>query len=179
MHEMKTRGRVSLIAVVAAAALAITACSPSAAVPNVSDTASGGLSSGAAGGSAVPIVSPSVVNAAMSALNGTYRWTMTKEDALAYAPAEDTTPAALAQLPRVGTRILEDGMWVGDPGFQFGDSGTYTVEGNRVTFRSVDGSLKTFTFSVDAKGDLTVTPVQPMSAEDAYIWSTEVWTKIK
>ena len=39
--------------------------------------------------------------------------------------------------------------------------------------------LKTFTFSGDAKGDLTVAPVQPMSAEDAYIWWTEVRTKIK
>jgi hypothetical protein len=176
MHEMKTRRRVSLIAVVAAAALAITACSPSTAVPKVIDTASG-ISS--LSGSPALATSPVPSAAAPSTLNGTYRWTMTKEHALAYAPPEDTTPAAIAQLPRVGTRILKDGTWVGDPGYENGDNGTYIVQGNQITFRGSTPPPLTFTFSADAKGNLTLSPVQPMSADDAYIWATELWTKIQ
>jgi hypothetical protein len=105
---------------------------------------------------------------------------MTKGHAVAYAPpGEYTTPAALAQLPRVGTRILKDGTWVGDPGYEYGDNGTYIVQGDQITFRGSTPPPLTFTFSADAKGNLTLSPVQPMSVDDAYIWATELWTKIQ
>ena len=182
---MKARGRRGLIAAVALTAVIAIGCSPSAAGPSASSNPDGSgvtapaSQSALASPSEMSIPSPSAVDAATSALNGTYRWTMTKEDALAYAPPEDRTPEALATLPRVGTRILKDGTWVGDPGSVNGDNGTYAVDGNRVAFRSVGGDLYTFTYTADAKGDLTLVPVQPIRPEDAYIWSTEPWTKIQ
>lgn len=176
MHEMKTRGRVSLTAVVVAAALAITACSPGAAVPKVNDTAAG---SSSLSGSPALATSPVPSAAAPSALNGTYRWTMTKEHALAYAPPEDRTPAALAQLPRVGTRILKDGTWVGDPGLRKRRQRDLHRPGKPDDVPGIDPPPLTFTFSADAKGNLTLSPVQPMGADDAYVWATELWTKIQ
>lgn len=133
------------------------------------------------GGGDKATTSPSTsAEEAASALSGVYRWTLTKEDALAHGLPQDKTPDALAQLPTVGTRILKDGTWVGDPGLDRGDHGTYTVDGDRLAFRGSDNSrVLTFTFSADDKGDLTLTPVLPMNLEDAFIWSTEPWTKIQ
>ncbi len=184
MHEMKMGGRRGAIAAVAVTAVIAIACSPRSMGSTASSNPDGSgvtlpASQSAVASPSVAIPSPSAVDAATSALNGTYRWTMTKEDALAYAPPEDRTPEALATLPRVGTRILKDGTWVGDPGSVNGDNGTYAVDGNRVAFRSVGGDLYTFTYTADAKGDLTLVPVQPIRPEDAYIWSTEPWTKIQ
>src|SRR5438874_9263775 len=104
MHEMKTRGRVSLIAVVAAAALTVAACSPSAAVPKVNDTPPG--SSSLSGSPALATSPPpsAVQNAVASSLNGVYRWTLTKADALAHGLPEDKTSEALARLPSISNR---------------------------------------------------------------------------
>ena len=59
-------------------------------------------------------------------------------------------------------------------------SGTYAVTSDRVVFDWPNvGSVLTFTFSVDDKGNLALRPIGPMDAGDKFVWSTKVWTKIR
>ena len=46
-------------------------------------------------------------------LNGTYRYVISKQDALAHGDPTDKTPAGLAHYPQVSTQILQDGKWLG------------------------------------------------------------------
>jgi TRAP-type transport system periplasmic protein len=107
---------------------------------------------------------------APAALNGTYRYVLTKEDARKGGEAD------LSEFPSVVTATLKDGHMDNGPG----EPGTtYAVEGDRITFDvPAWGSSLTFTFSVDGKGSLHLTPVPPMDKGDQFIWSTKVWTKI-
>jgi TRAP-type C4-dicarboxylate transport system substrate-binding protein len=125
-----------------------------------------------------PTTQVAVQNAAASALNGIYRFTLTKKDALEHGTANDKSPEGLAHFPAVTTVILKDGKWENETG----DTGTYQVDGDRFVFdwRGVPGFgyAMTFTFSADKKGNLRLTPVLPMEPGDVFVWSTEVWTKI-
>jgi TRAP-type C4-dicarboxylate transport system substrate-binding protein len=105
-----------------------------------------------------------------AALNGTYRYVLTKEEARKGGEAD------LSEYPSVVTATLKDGHMDKGPG----EPGTtYTVNGDRLTFDvPAWGSSLTFTFSVDGKGNLHLTPVPPMDKGDQFIWSTKVWTKI-
>jgi TRAP-type transport system periplasmic protein len=123
-----------------------------------------------------PVLAIAVQNAAASSLNGVYRWTLTKADALAHGLPQDKTSEALTQFPSISNRTLKDGTWTGDPDPN-GNGGTYTVDGNRVTFKW-GCCVLTFTFSRDASGTLYLTPVLPMDPGDAWVWSTEPWIKI-
>jgi hypothetical protein len=61
----------------------------------------------------------------------------------------------------------------------FGQGATYSVDGDRITFNSPEyGYSLTFTFSVDGKGSLHLTPVPPMDTGDAFQCSYKPWTKI-
>ena len=61
----------------------------------------------------------------------------------------------------------------------FGQGATYSVNGDRITFDSPEyGYSLTFTFSVDGKGNLHLTPVPPMDKGDAFQCSYKPWTKI-
>jgi TRAP-type C4-dicarboxylate transport system substrate-binding protein len=116
-----------------------------------------------------------------SDLNGTYRWTITKEDALA-SETEDKSPEHLAEFPWVFTMTLEDGTWklthteVGEP-YTDSPGDTYSIRGDRIIFDWEDYIL-TFTFSVDDQGNLEVRPVEPMGAGEQFVWATHPWTKI-
>ena len=118
-----------------------------------------------------------------TALNGTYRWTITEEDALANGTPADKTPENLATFPWVFTMTLQDGEWTlsnraadgnwtGDPGM------TYTVDGNRISMDS-GAWVNTFTFTVGDDGSIEVTPVLPMEAGDKFVMATHPWTKIE
>jgi TRAP-type transport system periplasmic protein len=104
-------------------------------------------------------------------LNGTYRWAITREEA-----RKGGEPDWQEEYPMVVTAVLKDGhmdQGPGEPGT------TYTVNGDRITFDvPAWGSRLTFTFSVDGKGNLHLTPVQPMDKGDQFVWSRKVWTKI-
>ena len=106
-----------------------------------------------------------------AALNGTYRWAITREEA-----RKGGEPDWQEEYPTVVTAILEDGhmdQGPGEPGT------TYTVNGDRITFDvPAWGSTLTFTFSVDGKGNLHLTPVAPMDKGDQFVWSRKVWTRI-
>jgi TRAP-type transport system periplasmic protein len=127
---------------------------------------------------------PSAVRtgSALASLNGTYRWTMTKQDAIA-SKTEDKSPEHLAAFPWTFTMRLKDGMWSlshrenGQP-FTDGRS-TFASKGNRISFTwPQEGTVLTFTFSVDGKGNLHLWPVEPMNAGDRFVWATHIWTKI-
>jgi len=103
-------------------------------------------------------------------LNGTYRYLLTKEDARKAGDPE------LDAFPQVTTVKLQDGQVDGGC---FGRGATYSVTGDRITFNSPEsGYSTTFTFAVDGKGNLHLTPVPPMDKGDAFQCSYKAWTKI-
>jgi hypothetical protein len=105
--------------------------------------------------------------AAPGNLNGTYRWTFTQED----------VEAAAVEVPHTNTVVLEDGELEG--GCFGAAGGTYEVDGDRITFDSVEYDPDvTVTFSVDAEGNLHLTPVPPMDPGTAMECFSKPWTKI-
>jgi TRAP-type C4-dicarboxylate transport system substrate-binding protein len=103
-------------------------------------------------------------------LNGTYRYLLTKED------ARNNGDPDLNVFPQVTTVKLQDSQVQGGC---FGQGATYSVTGDRITFDAPEyGYSMTFTFSVDGKGNLHLTPVPPMDKGDAFQCSYKPWTKI-
>ena len=118
----------------------------------------------------------------VTALNGTYRWTITEEDALV-SPTEDKSPEHLATFPWVFTVTILDGTWTmsrrdGDGDFVEATNEEISVSEDRITFQW-GGSELTFTFSLDDEGNLRIVPVEPMNAGDQFVWATHPWTKIE
>jgi TRAP-type C4-dicarboxylate transport system substrate-binding protein len=119
---------------------------------------------------------------ALAGLDGTYRWTITKQDAVA-SKTEDKSPEHLAEFPWTFTMTLKDGTWSlshRENGQPITDGpATYTFSGDRISFTwPQEGTVLTFTFSLDGKGNLHLRPVEPMNAGDQFVWATHVWTKI-
>jgi TRAP-type transport system periplasmic protein len=103
-------------------------------------------------------------------LNGTYRYLLTKQDARKNGDPE------VDQFPNLTTVKLEEGR---ADGGCFGQGASYSVDGDRITFNSPEyGYSLTFTYSVDSKGNLHLTPVPPMDKGDAFQCSYKPWTKI-
>jgi TRAP-type transport system periplasmic protein len=103
-------------------------------------------------------------------LNGTYRYLLTKEDARKVGDPE------VDQFPHVNTVKLRDGKVEGGC---FGQGATYSVTGDQITFDvPEDGSTMTFTFSVDGKGNLHLTPAPSVDKGGAFECSYKPWTKI-
>jgi TRAP-type C4-dicarboxylate transport system substrate-binding protein len=103
-------------------------------------------------------------------LNGTYRWVLTQEDA-------DEVGDPETNYPHINTITLEDGHLEG--GCFGAGGGTYSVEGDRITFYSVEyDGYTTVTFSVDGEGNLHLTPVLPMDPGDAFECYYKPWRKI-
>jgi hypothetical protein len=116
-----------------------------------------------------------------TALDGTYQWTITKDDALAHGTPGDKTPEGLAGFPAAFTVTMTEGTWamglsaagvVDDEG-----GGSYTVVGDQVIF-NWDNDVLTFTFAVDADGTMHLTPAPSMTPGDQFIWATEPWEKV-
>ncbi len=107
---------------------------------------------------------------ASAELNGTYRHRLTKEDALRAGDTEDQ-PFPIVDTIRLRDGQVEGGCW--------GEGATYSLSGNQITLNSlVDGFTTTFTFAVDGKGNLHLTPVQPMDPGDAFQCAYNPWIKI-
>jgi TRAP-type C4-dicarboxylate transport system substrate-binding protein len=107
---------------------------------------------------------------APAGLNGTYRYLLTKEDARKFGDPE------VDQFPHVNTVKLRDGKVEGGC---FGQGATYSVTGDQITFNSPEsGYTMTFTFSVDGKGNLHLTPAPSVEKGDALECSYKPWTKI-
>ena len=110
-----------------------------------------------------------------SLLDGTYRWEITKADAMAYwhappQPGGDTFPI-------IGTAILRNGSWrFASPEH---DEGTYTVRGDRLRFVWPRvNSILVFKFTREQNGTLHLKPVLPMDRGDQFIWSSQPWGRI-
>ena len=103
-------------------------------------------------------------------LNGTYRYVLTKE------AARKAGEPDLSEYPRVNTWVLHDGQFEATGGF----SGSYSVEGSRITFAPVDfDSTTTFTFTLDDEGNLDLDPLPSVGRGDAFEGGSHtVWTKI-
>ena len=82
--------------------------------------------------------SPATTASVATLLDGTYQWTITKDDALAHGTPNDKTPENLATFPWVFTMTMKDGTTHlkhrdGD-GAQDDGVGAYTVNGDQLTF---------------------------------------------
>jgi TRAP-type C4-dicarboxylate transport system substrate-binding protein len=103
-------------------------------------------------------------------LNGTYRYLLTKEDARRVGDPE------VDQFPHVNTVKLRDGKVEGGC---FGQGATYSVTGDQITFDTPEyGYTMIFTFSVDGKGNLHLTPAPSVEKGDALECSYKPWIKI-
>jgi TRAP-type C4-dicarboxylate transport system substrate-binding protein len=103
-------------------------------------------------------------------LNGTYRYLLTKDDARKVGDPE------VDQFPHVNTVKLRDGKVEGGC---FGQGATYSVTGDQITFDTPEyGYTMTFTFSVDGKGNLHLTPAPSVDKGDAFECSYKPWTRI-
>ena len=114
---------------------------------------------------------------ATAKLNGTYRWTMTAHD------GTTTTPDVNSEMkyPSTFTVTMRDGRWTmrhsGAEAMTDNPGDTYSVQGDRIRFHWGDGFL-TFTYSVDAKGNLHLKAVPPVPPDDKFVFTTHPWTKI-
>jgi TRAP-type transport system periplasmic protein len=110
----------------------------------------------------------------VSLVNGTYRWVITREDAVKYF---HRPPTPGDTFPFIGTTILRNGRWrlVGADG----DHGTYTVRGDRLRFVWPRvASVLVFRFTRDRNGTLHLRPVLPMDSGDQFVWSSQPWRRI-
>jgi hypothetical protein len=108
---------------------------------------------------------------ASAELNGTYRYTLTIEDARRFNDEE------IDLFPHTNTVKLQDGKVAGGC---FGEDATYSFTGNQINFHPEwDPSITlSFTFTVDGKGNLHLTPVQPMDNGDWLECGYRPWIKI-
>jgi TRAP-type C4-dicarboxylate transport system substrate-binding protein len=139
-----------------------------------------GIPAGCTGKAAAQL--PGDTGMAPADLNGTYRWTITKDDVVA-SKTEDKSAEHLATFPWMFTMTLDDGKWTlshreaGQPYTE--GPGTYALEGHRLSFTWPQaGNVLAFTVAVDDKSNLHLRPVQPMDAGDQFVWATHPWTKI-
>jgi TRAP-type C4-dicarboxylate transport system substrate-binding protein len=105
-------------------------------------------------------------------LNGVYRYTITKQDAIEAGEGDDP------EYPMTQTWWFEDGNWKGS-----GDSsGTYGVDGDKLTIQWSGQSLEdagTYTFTRGEDGTLTLKPAEPMNPGDAFLMTGKPWIKIE
>ena len=114
-----------------------------------------------------------VTGSAPAYLNGTYRWTITKEDVRKHDMGDP------AEAPITNTVTL-DGEKFTVSSARGGFSGTYSVDGDRITFDVPEYRVaNTFTFSVDDDGNLHLTPGPLVDPGDAFVFSIHPWTKIR
>jgi hypothetical protein len=157
--ELTTHGRIVAFALAVIAAMLGAGCAGSmpAATPAASDATA----------------SPTA--AATQGLNGTYRYTLTQEDA---EKAKDPEANIPGEYPQTITITLKDGELDGGC---FGNAGgTYTVTGDRIAFYSREyDEGATVTFSRDGDGSLHFSPVPPFDHGVAFQCFSKPWTKIE
>jgi hypothetical protein len=121
---------------------------------------------------------PEAAPAVDSKFDGTYTWTLSKDDA---AQDPNGKPEDLASYPWVFTVELRDGRSKthitygdGEPDQEY--RATYDVSGDRITFHNSEGD-EAFTVVQDADGTLHLTAIQPMNSGDAFVNTTKPWVK--
>jgi TRAP-type transport system periplasmic protein len=140
------------------------ATTPSAPNPSIPSDCTGEALEPASGTAAVG------TGSAPAYLNGTYRWVLTQADA-------DEVGDPETNYPHIDTITLKDGHL--EDGCFGTQGGTYSVEGDRITFDSVQYDPDvTVTFTRDDEGNLHLTPVPPMDPGTAFECFYKPWIKI-
>jgi TRAP-type C4-dicarboxylate transport system substrate-binding protein len=112
-----------------------------------------------------------------AALNGTYRWTLTADDAIEHDQSEELVEE-LATSPWIFTVGLDDGIWTMAGECDTPDC-TYAVYANTIVFDwHKTGSVLEFTFTTDADGTLHLHPTGGMNPGDQFVWTTKPWEKL-
>jgi TRAP-type C4-dicarboxylate transport system substrate-binding protein len=113
-------------------------------------------------------------------LSGTYRWTLTQDDArsLGTHSAEE-----IATYPQVLTAVLTDRVWsldvVDSVGERWSADGTYVAEEDLVTFDWPAERLHLeFSLKETEDGSLEFDPVGPMVPGDEFVWSSQTWQRL-
>jgi hypothetical protein len=111
--------------------------------------------------------------------DGTYTWTITREDALAYGTPSDKTPESLALYPNTFTATLKDGQFTlreassGDE-----ESDRYEASPGRLILDPT-GSGLTAAVTRDPDGTLHLTAVPPiLDAGGVFILTTKPWVPV-
>ncbi|HEY7625664.1 MAG TPA: hypothetical protein VH761_01300 [Ilumatobacteraceae bacterium] len=111
-------------------------------------------------------------------LDGTYTWTITKDDARAHGTPEMQTTEGLAFFPSTFTLTIDHGTWnVSETSSTDTGHGTVTATADHAEFH---WDLDTFTFDIarDADGTLHLTPIDGLRPDDVFIWTVEPWTPV-
>jgi TRAP-type C4-dicarboxylate transport system substrate-binding protein len=104
-------------------------------------------------------------------VDGTYRWFLTRVDAIRFGAPPDEAPVG-----NVSTMTLRGRKWLIGEG---PEAGTYVVTGNRIEFSwPATNSVLIFTFSRDRDGTLYLTPAPSVERGDRFVWSSEPWRRI-
>lgn len=114
-------------------------------------------------------------------VNGTYRFSLTKDDARAHGTESDRNPAGLERYPACFSVTLRDGKWLMNSctGASDTSTGSYALAGDQITFDWPDvGSRLSFTLSIIHDRSLRLEAVLPMEEGDQFVWSTEPWRRI-
>jgi TRAP-type C4-dicarboxylate transport system substrate-binding protein len=117
--------------------------------------------------------SSSTAPRATTRLDGTYRWILTKADAIRFGQNPDEAPVG-----GVSTMTLRQGKW------QIGEGpdaprGTYMLTGNRIAFSwPTENSVLIFTFARERDGTLHLRPAPSVERGDRFVWSSEPWRRI-
>jgi TRAP-type C4-dicarboxylate transport system substrate-binding protein len=121
---------------------------------------------------------PAPPSAGTAHVDGTYRWVITKEDAVAYGTPGDKTKEGLSRFPVTFTMTLRDGGWTlteDDSTDAYG--GTFAADASTIDFQWGPSSLK-WTYTQDPSGALTLTPLNAGARGDVFVWGSEAWQKI-
>jgi hypothetical protein len=161
MTRTRSHGRLVTLALAGIASILATGCAT--AVPAAGTT------------SQAPQAAASATAAGPVNINGTYRFTLTQEDA---ERAEDPQANFEGNYPLTETIMLKDGELEG--GCFGNDGATYGIDGDRITIdsREYDPNV-TVSFTVDAQGSLHLTPVPPMEPGVAFLCFSKPWTRIE
>lgn len=129
---------------------------------------------------AAPIETTPGSDAAASALNGVYEVEITDE---ALAAAGVTDPDVVAENHGTFTWTLVDGTWHVDqvadnPIDNPSDDGTYTVNGDEISFVAPGYPPDVFGFTEDADGNLTFETIHAGDEIVATIFASATWTRI-
>ncbi len=126
-----------------------------------------------------PVETPTTEAAVDTEYDGTYTWTITREDALAHGTPSDKTPEGLAVFPNTFTATLHNGrIDIRETSTSNTESDPYVASPGHVRFGDPSNGL-TATVVRDPDGTLHLTAVEPiLDAGGVFILTTEPWKPV-
>ena len=126
-----------------------------------------------------PVTSNPTGDEEAAALNGVYNYVVTDEALIA---AGVTDPNAIAENHGTFTWTLDDGAWhweqvANNPINNPSDDGTYTVNGDEITFVYPGYPGDVFRFEQDTDGNLTLEPIDVAEPINEVLLASAVWTR--